>query len=104
VLTILLSLLMFVIAPLHAAGITESQDLGLAVALIVIGTVLFQSGISTAVIVMLVAFGVAPTATLLRLQPHHSTLDLYLDASAWVLIPHSSDRRWLQQKLGRMAR
>jgi hypothetical protein len=86
VLTILLALLMFVIAPLHAAGIIESQDVGLAVALIVIGILLFQSGISTAIIVMLVAFGLAATATLLRLQPHHSTLDLYLDASAWILI------------------
>ena len=34
VLTILLALLLFVIAPLHAAGIVLSQDVGLAVALV----------------------------------------------------------------------
>jgi len=85
VLTILLALLMFVVAPLHAAGIIESQDVGLAVGLVVIAAVVFQSGMSTAVVVMLMALGLAATATVLRLH-HHSTLDLYLDASAWVLI------------------
>ena len=63
VLTILLALLMFVIAPLHAAGIIESQDVGLVVGLVVIAAVVFQSGISTAVIVMLVALGLATIAT-----------------------------------------
>ena len=53
VLTILLALLLFVIAPLHAAGIVISQDVGLAVALVVIVTVLFAYGISAAVVVML---------------------------------------------------
>jgi hypothetical protein len=85
VLTILLALLMFVIAPLHAAGIIESQDVGLVVGLVVIAAVVFESGISTAVIVMLVALGLAATAAVLRLQ-HHSTVDVYLDASAWVLV------------------
>ena len=86
VLTILLALLMFVIAPLHAEGIMRSQEIGLAVAPIVIVAVLFQSGISTAIFVMLIAFVLATTASLLRLQPQHSNLDLYLDASAWILI------------------
>jgi hypothetical protein len=86
VLTILLALLTFVIAPLHAEGIIRSQEIGLAVVLIVIVAVLFQSGISTAIFVMLIAFVLATTASLLRLQPQHSNLDLYLDASAWILI------------------
>jgi len=85
VLTILLALLMFVIAPLHAAGIIESQDVGLIVGLVVIAAVVFQSGISTAVIVMLVALGLAASAAVLRLH-HHSNVDVYLDASAWVLV------------------
>jgi hypothetical protein len=42
VLTILLALLMFVVAPLHAAGIIESQDIGLVVGLGVIAAVVFQ--------------------------------------------------------------
>jgi hypothetical protein len=85
VLTVLLAFMLFVIAPLHAAGIIASEDVGLGFALVVIGAVLFQSGISAAVVVMFVALGLAVTATVLRLQ-HRSPLDLYLDASAWVLI------------------
>ena len=45
VLTIPLALLMFVIAPLHAARIIESQDVGLVVGLVVIAAVVFQSGL-----------------------------------------------------------
>ena len=66
VLTILLALLLFVIAPLHAAGIVASQDSGLAVALVVIVTVLFAYGISAAVVVMLVGFALALAAAVLR--------------------------------------
>jgi hypothetical protein len=85
VLTILLAFMLFVIAPLHAAGIIASEDVGLGFAFVVIGAVLFQSGITAAVVVMFVALGLAVTATVLRLQ-HQSPLDLYLDASAWMLI------------------
>ena len=66
VLTILFALLLFVIAPLHAAGIVLSQDVGLAVAFVVIVTVLFAYGISVAVVMMLLGFGVALAATVLR--------------------------------------
>jgi hypothetical protein len=75
VLTILLALLLFVIAPLHAAGIVLSQDVGLAVALVVIVTVLFAYGISAAVVVMLLGFGLALAATVLR-HRHQTPLDL----------------------------
>ena len=85
VLTILLALLLFVIAPLHAAGIVVSQDVGLAVALVVIVTVLLAYGISAAVVVMLVGFGLALAATVLR-HRHQTPLDLYLDATAWILL------------------
>ena len=85
VLTILLALLLFVIAPLHAAGIVLSQDVGLAMALVVIITVLFAYGISAAVFVMLVGFGLALVATVLR-HRHQTPLDLYLDATAWILL------------------
>lgn len=85
VLTILLALLLFVIAPLHAAGIAQSQDVGFAVALVVIVTVLFAYGISAAVVVMLAGFGLAVAATVLR-HRHQTPLDLYLDATAWILL------------------
>jgi len=85
VLTILFALLLFVIASLHAAGIVLSQDAGLAVAFVVIVTVLFAYGISVAVVMMLLGFGVALAATVLR-HRHQTSLDLYLDAtrgSSW---------------------
>ena len=85
VLTILLALLLFVIAPLHAAGIVLSQDVGLAVALVVIVTVLFAYGISAAVVVMLAGFGLAVAATVLR-HRHQTPLDLYIDATAWIFL------------------
>ena len=85
VLTILFALLLFVIAPLHAAGIVISQDVGLAVALVIIISVLFAYGLSGAVVVMLVGFGLALAATVLR-HRHQTPLDLYLDATAWILL------------------
>ena len=85
VLTLLLGFLLFVVAPMHAAGIIRSEDVGLGVALVVIATVWFQNGMSIAVGVMFVALGLALIAAVLRLQDH-SSLDLYLDATAWILI------------------
>jgi lysylphosphatidylglycerol synthetase-like protein (DUF2156 family) len=85
VLAILLALMLFVIAPLHAAGVFASEDIGLAVVMVVIGTVVFAYGFSPAVIVLLVALALAAVASVLRHQ-HQSPLDLYLDASAWVLL------------------
>ena len=84
VLTILFALMLFVIAPLHAVGIFASQDIGLAVGAVVVGTVVFAYGLSAAVIVLLVALGLAAAAVVFRHQ-HQTPLDLYLDASAWVL-------------------
>ena len=66
VLTILLALMLFVIAPLHAAGIFPSADVGLAVGMVVIGTVVFAYGFSAAVFVLLVALGLAAAASMFR--------------------------------------
>jgi hypothetical protein len=85
VLTLLLGFLLFVVAPMHAAGIIRSEDVGLLVGLVVISTVWFQNGMSFAVGVMFLALGLALIAAVLRLH-EHSTLDLYLDATAWILI------------------
>jgi hypothetical protein len=48
-LTALFALMLFVIAPLHAAGVFESEDVGLGVSVVVIGTVVFAYGFSAAV-------------------------------------------------------
>ena len=84
-LTILFAVILFVIAPLHAAGIFASEDVGLGVGVIVICTVVFAFGLSPAVAVLLAALGLATAASVLR-HRHQSPLDLYLDASAWVLL------------------
>ena len=85
VLTILFALMLFVIAPLHAAGIFPSEDVGLAVGVLVIATVVFAYRFSTAVIVLLLALVLAVAASVLR-HRHQTPLDLYLDATAWVLL------------------
>jgi hypothetical protein len=85
VLTILFALLAVVIASLHAAGIVLSQDVGWRWHSWFIVTVLFAYGISVAVVMMLLGFGVALAATVLR-HRHQTSLDLYLDAtrgSSW---------------------
>jgi hypothetical protein len=51
----------------------------------VIVAVLFQSGLSAAFIVMLIGLGLSTLATVLHLQ-QPSSFDLYLDASAWILL------------------
>jgi Ion channel len=84
-LTILFAVMLFVIAPLHAAGIFASEDVGLGVGVIVICTVVFAFGLSPAVAVLLAALGLATAASVLR-HRHQSPIDLYLDASAWVLL------------------
>lgn len=85
VLTLMLGFLLFVVAPLHAGGILRSEDVGLGIALVVIITVWFQNGMSLAVGVMFVALGIALTAAALR-HGGHTGLDLYLDATAWILL------------------
>jgi hypothetical protein len=84
-LTVLLAAVIFLIAPLQAAGLAEAQDLGFAVVAIIIGAVVVISGSSAAIVVMLVAFGLAATAAIMRLH-EPSQLDLFLRAIAWLLM------------------
>jgi len=84
-LTILLAVLMFVVAPLHAAGILQTQGLGFALVLLLIAGLFIVSGDAVAIAVIVVAMALTMTAGVLRLhQP--SMLDVYLDATAWVLV------------------
>jgi amino acid transporter len=45
ILTVLLTLIMFVVAPFQAAGVAGAQDIGFAIAVIVIGALVILSGI-----------------------------------------------------------
>ena len=66
--TLLLALLMFVLIPLEAAGITGAQDLGFAIAVSVIGAAVVLSGNPIAIVVMLAGLGLAIVAYVLRLH------------------------------------
>ena len=84
-LTILLMIVMFVLAPLHAAGVIKSQGYGFAGVAVVTGGVLLISGSLIAVSAMLLGIGLAAAATLLGLQKH-SILDVHLNAIAWTIM------------------
>ena len=84
-LTLVLVALMFIVAPLQAAGVTQAQEFGFAVILLVVFAAIVLSGSPIAIVVMLVAIGLAAAAAVLRLQ-QPSTLDVYLKASAWILM------------------
>jgi hypothetical protein len=84
-LTILLAVVIFLIAPLQAAGLAAAQDLGFAVVAVMIGALVILSGHPAATVVMIVAFGLAATAAVSRLY-EPSQFDLYLKAIAWLLM------------------
>jgi hypothetical protein len=85
IVTVVLAPLMFVLAPLEAQGISQAQELGFVIAVLVIGAAIVWSGNPIAIAAMLLASGLAATAAVFRLQ-QPSTLDIYLKASAWTLM------------------
>jgi hypothetical protein len=84
-LTILLALYMFVIAPLHAAGMFRSEALSFALGLVLVCGASIASKSLTAVIAVLVAIVLAAAAAVFRLQGH-PILDLYFDAWSWIIL------------------
>jgi hypothetical protein len=85
-LTVLLLLLMFVVAPLQAAGLVAFQALGIVIALALIAGALVLSASPTAVVIMSIAFCMNIVVIILRLQKTPSSYDLYLVAGAWLMI------------------
>src|SRR5262245_59134312 len=84
-LTFLLALLMFVVAPLHAAGLLHSQIFGFAVVLVVIAGCTIAKTKVLAIAAMLAGLGLATTSAILHLS-HHSVLNHYLLASAFLML------------------
>ena len=84
-LTVLLILLLFVVAPLHADGTIHARAYGTGIALVLVAGVFIMSGSVLAVMAMLVAIGLTITAALLPFR-EDAKLDLHLDAAAWVTI------------------
>src|SRR5215469_4433615 len=85
VLTILMLVMMFVVAPLQALGLFEFQVFELLLALVLVGGVFLMSGSTLAVITMLVALIMIVTGGILRLRSP-SILDLNLFAGSWLLV------------------
>jgi Ion channel len=85
-LTVLLLLLMFVVAPLQAAGMMAFQAFGVFVAAVMIGGVLVISGSTVAASVMLIAFSLNVVVIILRLRNEPSVYDLYFVAVAWLTL------------------
>jgi hypothetical protein len=84
IITILIIFMMFVVGPLEASGIKLIHVFGFVVALAVVVGVFVLSGNWTAVIAMLIALGMASTATVTRLKAP-SILDIYLLAGTWLI-------------------
>src|SRR5262245_7215960 len=82
-LTILLALIIFLIAPLQAAGLAEAEDIGILVFMVIVAALVFLSGNPVATLFVIFGFAVTTAAAVLRLyQP--SSIDLYLKASSWI--------------------
>ena len=85
VLTILLALLLFVLAPLRADHIPGVKELAFGALALVTGGVLVLSGRPVAIGTLLLSIVLAVIAAIHRHQ-HPSNLDVYLDATAWLLL------------------
>jgi Ion channel len=83
-LTIMLLVLLFVSVPLQAAGMLAAHHLGIAFALVLLAAVFVVSGSLVAVVAILVGIALVIATTVLRLR-HPSVVDIYLDASAWMV-------------------
>jgi hypothetical protein len=70
--------------PLYAAGAIKSEGYGLALLLLCAAALFVVSGSPLTVVLVLVATGLSAVAAALRLR--HSSLDLYVDATAWTIL------------------
>jgi len=83
-LTIMLAVLMFVVGPAQAAGLVGAHNFGILFGVLLIAAVFIVSGSGVALAAILVALALIGVTTVLRLR-HHSIIDIYLDAAAWLI-------------------
>jgi hypothetical protein len=83
-LTVMLAIFMFVIAPMQAAGVVVAHQFGIAFALVLVAAIFIVSDSLVALASTLVAVSLVVTATVHRAW-HPSIVDIYLDASAWMI-------------------
>jgi ion channel len=84
VLTVMLAIFMFAIAPMQAAGVVAAHHFGIAFGLVLVVAVFIVSSSAVAVAAILAAIGLVVATTALRLHAS-STVDIYLDATAWLI-------------------
>ncbi|KWV57960.1 ion transporter [Bradyrhizobium macuxiense] len=85
VLTVLIVVMMFVVAPLQALGLFEFQIFELLLALFLVAGVFLMSGSAFAMVAMLVALTMIVVGAVLRLHSP-SILDLNLFAGSWLIV------------------
>lgn len=85
VLTVLILIMMFVVAPLQALGLFEFQIFELLLALFLVAGVFVMSGSAFAVVAMLVALAMIVVGAIFRLRSP-SILDLNLFAGSWLIV------------------
>jgi hypothetical protein len=83
-LTVMLAAILFVLAPLHGADVIKSESYSVVILLLCGAGLFVVSGSPVTVVSVLVAIGLSAAAATLRLR--HSSLDLYLDATAWTIL------------------
>jgi hypothetical protein len=84
-LTFIMAALMFIIVPIHAAGLLQTQTVGFGVLFIFIVGVVVLSGSVAAALAMGVALTLGALGAGLRLNGP-TTIDVYLDATAYVIV------------------
>ena len=85
-LTVFLMLIMFVVAPLQVYGGIGFTGLGAVIALLMIGGVRLLSRSLLPPLLMLIAVGINALVIFHRLHGRGGTDDLYLSASAWLIL------------------
>jgi Ion channel len=83
-LTILLAILLFVLAPLYAAGTIKSEIFELALILVCTAALFVVSGNPLTVVAVLIAIGFTVVGAVLHFR--QSTLDLYFYATSWTIL------------------
>jgi hypothetical protein len=84
-LTVLLLLLMFVVAPLRAAGFEQVQALALVLIVALMVNALVLSGNLASFVTMLVALAMN-AAAIIRRAEHQSVVNIHLFAGAWLIL------------------
>lgn len=83
-LTVMMALLLFVVAPLQASGVTVAHFFGILFSVVLVAAVFFVSGSPLAVAATAIALVLSIVTSTLRAH-HPSIIDVYLEAASWLI-------------------